>query len=99
MTSTGTNFVTLDAPAPRAPERVLEGVETRGKRVILLRPEGYMSDMRAVSNPEMGEDARLYVRICSESQWFRWAITGERPLIQDYPAYLVFVEPEYTVAE
>lgn len=95
MTGTGTTFVTLDAPAPRAPERVLDGVETKGRRVVLLRPEGYLSDMRAVSNPEMGADARLYVRVCSEGEWYRWGITGERPTIQEYPAYLVFVEPEH----
>jgi hypothetical protein len=87
----GTNFATLEPPAPRAPQRVTATSKTRGERVVVLRPEGPVRDVRATSDPVEVEGV-LHVRCCSEEDWYRWAFTGAKPVIQSYPAYLVFVE-------
>jgi hypothetical protein len=91
MDARGTTFATLEPPAPRAPQRVTASSKTRGERVIVLRPEGPIRNVRATSDP-VEIDGVLHVRCVSEEDWYRWAFVGTKPTIQPYPAYLVFLE-------
>lgn len=92
MGAAGTQFRTLDPPPPREARRVEAGMPTKGQRVVCLRPEGHMRDVRAASDPFDGEDGRLYIRVVTEAAWYRWALIGVEPDVQTWPAYLVFVE-------
>jgi hypothetical protein len=82
----------LGVPPERKPRPVTEVPAVRGKRVILSRPDGFLYDQRAVSEVYAADDGRAHVRVCSEVHWYRWMLTGEKPHIQAYPAYLVWVE-------
>jgi hypothetical protein len=60
--------------------------------VVLSTPEGFVYDMRAVS--ERHRDARGHdvVEIATEEDYFRWMFTSERPTTENYPLELVWVE-------
>ena len=92
MTRDGTIAQTIGAPAPREPVAVTAETDTRGRRVILQRPEGHVYDHRATSNPEVDERGRLVVNVTTEEAYWRWAITGERPAVHPWPVRLVHVE-------
>ena len=83
---------TIGAPAPREPIEVTAAVETRGQRVIVQRPTGFMYDVRAVSNPEIDAQGNLVVRVTTEEAYYRWLILGERPQAQEYPVRFLHLE-------
>ncbi len=82
----------LGEPPTRAPRPATTVPALRGKRVILSRPDGFIYDVRAVS--EIYTDGRgdALVDVCTEQAYYRWALTGEAAATQAYPAYLVWVE-------
>ena len=79
-------------PPARKPVPVADLPAVRGKRVVLSRPDGFVYDMRASSEVFRGADGRDYVRVVSEEDWYRWMFLGDRPPLEDYPAYLVWAE-------
>jgi hypothetical protein len=80
------------APPARVPLRAKDVPALRGKRVILSTAEGFVYDMRAVSQIQRDRDGRDIVDIATEEGYFRWMFTGERPATTIYPARLVWVE-------
>ncbi len=80
------------APPARLPLPVEDVPALRGKRVVLSTPEGFVYDVRAVSRVVRGDDGKAYVWVVSEYDWYRWAVTGEEPHFERYPARFVFVE-------
>jgi len=75
-----------------APERVVEGMSVRGRRVIVLRPDGYQRDVRALEDPERDAAGDLVVRVCSETAWYALGLNGTHPESVLAKAYLVFAE-------
>ncbi|RHW25840.1 hypothetical protein D0Z08_17545 [Nocardioides immobilis] len=79
------------APPARQP-RPSRGEPTLwGKRVILSTPEGFIYDMRAISEIHVN-GAKDSVDIASEEDYYRWMFTSEPPRVEPYPAHLVWVE-------
>ena len=74
-------------PRPAADERAL-----RGKRVILSTPEGFVYDMRAVSQIYESHDGEDLVEITSEVDFYRWMLLQALPQRTPYPIHLVWVE-------
>jgi hypothetical protein len=70
---------TLDAPQPRPPRPVSITLTTLGHRVIEEVADGFLRDLRAVSDPFVSAMGHECVRVCPESDWYRWALTGETP--------------------
>jgi hypothetical protein len=64
----------------------------RGKRVILSRPDGFIYDVRAVSEIYTDGAGKPLVDVCTEQAYYEWAINGRQADTQTYPAYLVWVE-------
>ncbi|TIC86375.1 hypothetical protein E8D37_00205 [Nocardioides sp. GY 10127] len=64
----------------------------RGKRVVLSRPDGFVYDVRAVSELDRDADGRQVVRVVTEEAYFRWMFTGVAASAESYPARLVWVE-------
>jgi hypothetical protein len=82
----------LGEPPTRPPKPVTEVPAVRGKRVILSRPEGFMYDVRAVSEVYTDDDGKKRVQVCGEEAYYRWMLTDVTPVVRSYPAYLVWVE-------
>lgn len=79
-------------PPTRHPRPAIEERALRGKRVILSIPEGFVYDMRAVSQPYVDAKGQSVVTIVSEEDYFRWMFTGQSPASQPFPARLVWVD-------
>lgn len=79
-------------PPAREPRPASEEPALRGKRVILSTPEGFVYDMRAISQIRRESDGGSMVDVVSEEQYFRWMFTRVAPHYESYPARLVWVE-------
>ena len=82
----------LGEPPARAPKRATEVPALRGKRVILSRPEGFLYDVRAISEIYTDDQCRQVIDVCSEQAYYRWMLNDVRPERQVYPITLVWVE-------
>jgi hypothetical protein len=85
--------VQLDAPPVRRPRRAQDVPDLTGRRIIVMQPDGPVPYWRAVSEPYLDRaNGDVSVTICSEHDWYRWAITREPPRAEPCPIYLVWVE-------
>jgi hypothetical protein len=82
----------LGEPPARRPVPVDQVPAVRGKRVILSRPDGFVYDVRAVSEVFQDAAGRQRVSVCSEQGYYRWMLNGVEPESEDYPVALVWVE-------
>lgn len=80
------------APPTRAPRPAGSVPALRGKRVVLSTPEGFVYDMRAISEIHPDVDGREVVDIATEEDYFRWMFSHIPPATQGYPRRLVWVE-------
>jgi len=79
-------------PPPREPRPASEVPALRGKRVILSTPDGFVYDMRAISQIHRDGEGREIIDIASEEHYFRWMFTQAAPPTEAFPAHLVWVE-------
>jgi len=63
-----------------------------GKRVILSTPEGFVYDMRAVSERHLDRRGREVIEIMTEQDYFRWMWTGESPHAEPWSTHLVWID-------
>jgi hypothetical protein len=82
----------LGEPPSRRPVRAADVPALRGKRVILSRPDGFVYDIRAVSEVYSDPSGKPRIDVCSEQAYYRWMLNGVRPETQAYPVSLVWVE-------
>lgn len=79
-------------PPSREPRPAAEVPALRGKRVILSMPDGFVYDMRAVSQIYRDGDGREIIDIATEEHYFRWMFTKVPPVRSEFPKELVWVE-------
>ncbi len=79
-------------PPAKVPRPAEHEPALRGKRVILSTPEGFVYDMRAVSELYSDGDGSSVIDIVTDEDYFRWMFTLKAPLRRAYPARLVWVE-------
>jgi hypothetical protein len=85
--------VTPDRPPARPPRRAQDVPDLTGRRIVVLQPAGPVFHRRAVSEPYVhSASGDVSVTVCSEHDWYRWAITRETPRAEPCPIYLVWVE-------
>jgi hypothetical protein len=85
--------VGLDGPPVRRPRRAADVPDLTGRRIVVMQPGGPVPYWRAVSEPYVDRsNGDISVTICSEHDWYRWAITREPPRAEPCPIYLVWVE-------
>ena len=80
------------SPPPREPRPASSEPTLQGKRVVLSTPEGFVYDMRAVSQIHTDHEGYEVVDIATEEDYFRWMFTQASPPRQAFPARLVWVE-------
>lgn len=90
--STITQLPYFGAPPAREPKPASEVPALRGKRVILSRPDGFVYDVRAISQIHPDQLGHDVVDVCTEEGYFRWMFTGQPPAAQSFPLRLVWVE-------
>ena len=79
-------------PPARQPVPASEVPALRGKRVVLSTPEGFVYDVRAISQVQRDGTGREVIDVTSEEDYYRWMFTGTAPVVQVYPSELVWVE-------
>ena len=85
--------VTPDAPPARRPRRAQGVADLTGRRIVVLQPDGPVFHRRAVSEPYLDSaEGDVSVTVCSEHDWYRWAVTREPPRAEACPIYLIWVE-------
>jgi hypothetical protein len=69
----------LDSPPRRDAIRPTETDRITGRRVVQLVPDDELRDLRALTEVHQGDDGGSYVRVCTEAEWYRWALVGDPP--------------------
>jgi hypothetical protein len=69
----------LDSPPRRDAIRPTDADRITGRRVVQLVPDGELRDLRALTELHQGDDGSRYVRVCTEAEWYRWALVGDPP--------------------
>jgi hypothetical protein len=83
----------LAIPPVRRPRKAQGMPDMTGRRIIVMQPSGPVLYWRAVSEPYLDQsNGDVSVTICSEHDWYRWAITREPPRAEPCPVYLIWVE-------
>jgi hypothetical protein len=62
-----------------------------GRRLVQAVPDGHVRDLRAATEVH-GSAKGDRVRVCSELDWYRWALQGAVPSTVDTPADLLWCE-------
>ena len=79
-------------PPAREPRPASEVPALRGKRVILSTPDGFVYDVRAISQIHQDGDGRDVIDVVSEEHYYRWMFTQVLPPTESFPSKLVWVE-------
>jgi hypothetical protein len=82
----------LDSPQPRPPIPVLDATCLLGRRVVQAVPDGFIRDLRTVTDVYRDANGRTSVRICGELEWYRWALVGTAPSTVETSADSLWVE-------
>jgi hypothetical protein len=69
----------LDAPQHRRPSSAQGAGPLLGRRVVQSVADGFVRDLRAISEPYLSTAGRTCVRVCAEAEWYEWAINGSTP--------------------
>jgi len=86
-------IVRLDAPPVRSPVPARSADSLTGRRVVVVHPDRrFDRDLRAISEPFARADGEIAVKVCSEYDWYWWAIDGTPPTDTDIPIYLLWAE-------
>jgi murein DD-endopeptidase MepM/ murein hydrolase activator NlpD len=83
---------TIDIPPTRHAVPASTAVSLCGRRMIQQVPDGFVRDLRAVTDRYHSGSGAAVVRVCGELEWFAWAITGQTPAIVELAAATVWAE-------
>ena len=85
-------FPWFGQPPARKPRPASDEPALRGKRVVLSTPEGFVYDMRAVSECYLDGRGRDVIDIMTEQDFFKWMWTGETARTEPWSQHLVWVD-------
>lgn len=88
----GKAYPYFGVPPARQPKPAAEVPALRGKRVVLSMPDGFVYDMRAVSQVYEDGQGREVIDIVSEEHYYRWMFTREEPVRRAFPSHLVWID-------
>jgi hypothetical protein len=79
----GDQLQALDVPPVRHAQRPKGDESLLGRRVVRSVPDGYVRDLRAISDACVTHAGVESVRVCAESAWYAWAFDGAPPSATD----------------
>ncbi|MBX6724294.1 MAG: hypothetical protein IRY92_13845 [Dactylosporangium sp.] len=82
----------LDAPPIQWPRAAKAGEHLLGRRVVRSVPDGFVRDLRALSNSHTSHTGVESVRVCAESAWYAWALDGTPPSSMEIPTDQLWIE-------
>ena len=82
----------LDAPPVRRPIPAAAAAPLTGRRVVVAGRVGTLRDLRAVTESYQDRTGGNSVNVCTERDWYAWALTGRPPKAETYPTELVWAE-------
>ena len=77
---------------PREHRPAIEEPALTGKRLILSTPEGFLYDMRAVSEVRTDGDGGAIIDILTEQHYYAGMFTDVRYKPSPWPAHLVWID-------
>jgi hypothetical protein len=86
------SMLALDAPQARQPIPVEGAARVLGSRIAQSVPDGYVRDVRAMSDVYGDSGGGLRIRLCNESDWYAWASTGVTPASVDVNTTGLWIE-------
>ncbi len=92
MTREQGKYPWFGVPPPRQPRPAVNEPTLVGKRVVLSTPEGFVYDMRAVSEVHTDGEGNLFVDILTEVEYYHQHDPELRRTPAQFPAHLVWVE-------
>jgi hypothetical protein len=69
----------LDSPLSQYPRPAIDTASVMGRRLVRGVPDGYIRDLRALSDVHLSHAGATCVRVCAESDWFAWGLDGSVP--------------------
>jgi hypothetical protein len=85
-------LVSLDSP-PHRPALQTEGAgQVTGRRLVHTGEDGESRGLRAVTEAHQNPDGVPMIRVTSESDWYRWAATGQPPATRALPVMELWLE-------
>lgn len=85
-------LVSLDGP-PHRPAIPVEGAgQITGRRLVHTGEDAESRGLRAVTEVYEGQDGVPCVRLVAETDWYRWAATGQTPSTKAIPAVELWLE-------
>lgn len=91
MTQRPTGYPYFGVPPTRAPRPAATEPTLFGKRVILSTPDGFVEDMRAVSERYVDNLNCDVIDVATEDDYFRWMHLGVRPQSRRWASHLLWV--------
>jgi hypothetical protein len=88
----GDHLQALDVPPVRNANPARSGTPLLGRRVVRSVPDGFVRDLRAVSDTYLSHAGAESVRICAESAWYCWALDGSPPSAIEVPIDQLWLE-------
>lgn len=82
----------LDAPQERRATPAADAAQVLGRRVIQAVADGFVRDLRAISELYVNPTGTLTIRLCVESEWYAWGFAGTAPKPVDVPANGLWIE-------
>jgi hypothetical protein len=82
----------LDAPPVRYAIPATEVAHLTGERIVQRVADGFVRDLRAISEKYLNSAASPSVRLCTESDWYAWAINGRVPAWSEVPVEILWLE-------
>jgi hypothetical protein len=82
----------LDAPPARLPTPAVSVGQLLGRRVVRCVADGFLRDLRAVSDVYVSHAGGSAVRVCAEAAWYSWAFDGSTPSSAELPVTQLWAE-------
>lgn len=83
---------TLDAPPRRIAMPAMVADTLTGRRLVQSVPDGWIRDLRAVSEVYRNAAGAACVRVAGEAEWYAWALSGNVPSTVETLANSLWVE-------
>lgn len=88
----------LAAPPVRRPSPAVDALPLTGRRVVVVADGAARGgredrrDLRAISEPYPDRRGGDSVNLCTERDWYAWALSGQTPKVETYLVDLVWAE-------
>ena len=92
MSNAQARYPWFGVPPTREPRPSATIATIYGKRLVLSTPDGFVYDMRALSERYVNAEGQDTIDVVSEEDYFRLMFAKVEPRVASWAAHLVWVE-------